>query len=292
MSLLDSIPVILPVYARPDHLERVLAALRANEVPLILAFADGSKGEADRERVATVRRLLRAVDWCELRIEERPTNVGLGRNILSAVSAVAAHHEAFVVWEDDLVAVPGAYRWVTSALRHYRDEPQAMSVTAWTHPRVVPPGLNGRAYFDGRAECWVWGTYARSWQGMEQTAREKMDAVMLQGLPVDAYGSDLPRMARDELRRNIWAVRWLYHHLQHRGLCLRPPFSLVEHIGFDASATNAGAASAWANPPLPETFAIALDWPAVAEHPACRARWVAANPPTWRDRLDRIFSWR
>jgi hypothetical protein len=46
------------------------------------------------------------------------------------------------------------------------------------------------------------------------------------------------------------AVRRLYHDFLHSGWCLRPTWSRVEHIGFDASATNAADAGAWANPPL------------------------------------------
>lgn len=84
------------------------------------------------------------------------------------------------------------------------------------------------------------------------------------------YGTDLPDMAETELMRNIWAVRWLYWHLLNRGLCLRPPWSMVEHIGFGPSATNTQEAS-WlqqpgalkACPPLPRL------WPEPLENPQC-----------------------
>ena len=96
-----TIPVVLLAYARPAHLGRVLACLRENGVPLIYAFADGAKGAADAVAVAETRALLRAVDWCEVRLTERTENWGLGKNVLAGVTAVAAEHEAFVVWEDD-----------------------------------------------------------------------------------------------------------------------------------------------------------------------------------------------
>jgi len=274
-------PVVLFAYARPAHLARVLASLRENAVPRLHVYADGAKGPEDAAAVAAVRALLRAVDWAEVRLVERAENLGLGRNVLAGVTAVAAEHEAFIVWEDDLVCVPGTYAWLCAALRHYADDPRVMSVTAWTHPRVTPGGLAGQPYFDARAECWVWGAWARSWRGMEQTALEKAAATGARGLAADAYGADLPAMARDEARKNIWAVRWLYHHLQHDGLCLRPPWSMVEHIGFDV-ATNAGAAANWANPPLAAAPPVPEAWPVPQEHPACRSLWRAANPGGWR----------
>jgi hypothetical protein len=282
------IPVVLFAYARPDHLTRVLAVLRENQVPLIEAFADGAKGVADAGRVAEVRANLRAVDWCKVRLVERPQNMGLGRNILAGVTEVAHWHEAFIVWEDDLVCVPGTYAWVCATLRQFADDARVMSVTAWTHPRVTPNDLNSAPYFDARAECWVWGTWARAWSGMaSQTAREKLVATAARGIPAVAYGSDLPVMAAAEEQENIWAVRWLYHHLQLGGLCVRPPWSMVEHIGFDALATNAAGAGAWANLPLRAAPPIPAKWPEVCEHPACRGLWQAATSarPVWWRRL-------
>jgi len=283
------IPVVLFAYARPGHLARVLECLRENAVPLIHVFADGAKGTGDSERVAESRSLLRAIDWCEVRLTERPENLGLGRNVLTGVSEVAALHAAFVVWEDDLICVPGTYQWVCAALRHYADDERVMSVSAWTHPRVTPVNTSGLPYFDGRADCWIWGGYSRSWQGMsDTTAAEKLVAAAARGCAADAYGADLPAMAEVELQKNIWAVRWLSHHLAHGRLCLRPPWSMVEHIGFDANATNAGAATDWANPPLRPAPPIPDEWPESQEHADCRYLWSVANPGGWRRLVRRI----
>lgn len=279
VTIVDIIPVVLPAYARPGHLRRVLACLRENRVPLIYAFLDGSRGPEDAGRVAEVRRLIREIDWCEVVVTERAENFGLGRNVMEGVTQVASRHEAFIVWEDDLVCVPGCYDWLCAALRHYSEDQRVRSVTGWTHPLITPGSVDRDPYFDGRAECWVWGAYARSWSGMERTALMKMKAAAEAGRGVDSYGADLPPMARIEAKKNIWAVRWLYHHLEAGGLCLRPPWSMVEHIGFDAQATHSAQAVRWANPPLRPAPPIPAAWPDALEHPDCRRLWQAANPP-------------
>lgn len=276
---MERIPVVLTAYARPQHLRRVLACLRENQVPLIHAFLDGSRGEADIRQVEEVRATVRAIDWCETIVTERPENWGLGRNVLDGISQVASRHDAFVVWEDDLVCVPGTYDWICAALKRYADDGRVMSVTAWTHPRITPQGLGNSPYFDARAECWVWGAWKRSWSGMKDaTAMEKLAKTEARGLAVAAYGEDLPRQARHEKRRNVWAVRWLYHHFEHGGLCLRPPWSMVEHIGFDSAATNAAEAHEWANPPLGTAPGKPENWPPSIENPECRSLWRTANP--------------
>ena len=143
------VPVVLFAYARPDHLRRTLEGLRENGVPLLLAFSDAPRKLSARAGVDEVRRILRAVDWTELKLVERPSNLGLGISIRTGVEEALRDHEAILVFEDDLACVPGTYAWLCAALASYRDDPAVMSVTGWTHPRVTPRGVGG-PYFDGR----------------------------------------------------------------------------------------------------------------------------------------------
>lgn len=285
MSAPDAvIPIILFAYARPEHLARALSCLRENKVPLIYAFADGAKGGTDAGAVAQTRVLLRKIDWCEVRLTERPANLGLGRNVLSGVTEVAAQHEAFIVWEDDLICVPGTYEWLCAALRHYATDGKVMSVSAWTHPELVPSTATEGAYLDQRAEGWVWGTYARVWIGMDEPARSKASASLLRP---SQMGADLPLTIVDEFRRAVWSARWLCHHLQHDGFCVRPVRSFVEHIGAGVLASNVRGEALWANPPLDYTAVLPGTWPALPVEEECLSLWRSAvwRRLPWRQRL-------
>ncbi|MEO6567307.1 MAG: hypothetical protein ABIO94_00980, partial [Opitutaceae bacterium] len=243
----------------------------------------------DASEVAEVRRIVHSVDWCEVHVVERPKNLGLGRNVLSGVTHVAEQYPAFVVWEDDLICVRGTYAWMCAALLTYADDPRVMSVSGWTHPRVTPSGTGEVSYFDVRAESWSWGAWSRSWRGMlDETALEKMAAVKGRGIDPATCGSDLPAQARDELPRNLWAARWLYHHLLHDGLCLRPPWSMVDHQGFDASATNAPVASGWEHRLLRAAPPVPTNWPSPVETSGCRQLWRAAYPSRPKRWLQRV----
>ena len=270
------IPVCLFAYARPEHLRRTLACLRENQVPLIYAFSDGPKTPDARDAVSEVRAILRSLDWCDVVLHERAENWGLGRSILAGVGEVLRRHDMVLVFEDDLICVPGSYHYLVAAMRYYRDHSNVMSVTGWTHPRVTPSDVAGQPYFDGRAECWVWGTWAQAWQGMERDAATLMQECRERGIDVFRYGADLPEMVEVERERNIWAVRWSYLHMLRGGLCLRPPHSLIEHAGFDPLATNAAGAGEWANPPLLPCPPVPETWPAPVEHPQCTLLWQRA----------------
>jgi len=271
-----SIPVILFAYNRPDLLAQTLAALRATGVPLLYVFSDGPRTAEHQSAIAAVRTLLREIDWCDVVLVEREQNLGLGVSIRIGVEEVLKAHDTFIVCEDDLICVPGTYQYLCAALRYYHDDPRVMSVTAWNHPRITPQNMGEQPYFDGRAECLIWGGWCRSWVGMDQDARTIIERCKQRQIDVYRYGADLSAMAEREQRQNIWAVRWLYLHILNGGLCLRPPHSMVEHIGFDPRATNASNGDFWANPPLRLCPPIPTRWPVPVEHPACPRLWQMA----------------
>ena len=263
------IPIVLFTYARPDLLRQTLDCLRENQVPFLYAFSDGPRTPDKVPAVTQVRNMLRGIDWCEVVLCERETNLGLGRSILIGVTEVLVKHDAAIIFEDDLICVPGTYDYLCAALDQYHDDDRVMSVTGWTHPLVTPGDVTDLPYFDGRAECWVWGTWARAWHGMEIDAKTLMERCEGRGIDIYRYGADLVNMANAELHRNTWAVRLLYLHILNKGLCLRPPWSMVEHIGFDADATNASNESWIKNPPLKPCPPILPQWPEPVENAEC-----------------------
>ena len=285
------VPVVLFAYARPNHLNRTLACLRENNVPLIYAFADGPKTPEASERVNEVRQILRAIDWSEVHLVERTENLGLGKSILTGVTEVFQQHDAILVFEDDLICVPGTYAYLCAALDQYQDDARVMSVTGWTHPLVIPSDISDKPYFDGRAECWVWGTWAHVWREIPMDPPWLVAECKRRGIDIYRYGADIVGYARRDPQMAVsWDTPMLFYHILHGGLCLRPPWSMVEHIGLDALATNASDGSKWANPPLKPCPPIPAQWPEPVEHPACGRlhRKVCGTRPTVPGRLYRF----
>lgn len=275
---MQSYPIVLFAYARPDHLRRALISLKENGVPFIYAFSDGPRTPDKSPAVTEVREILRSIDWCEVELCEREANLGLGFSMISGISEVLELHEAAIIFEEDVICVPGTYTYLCSALEYYSNDNQVMTVTGWTHPLVLPNDIANQPYFDGRGEgSWNFGTWRRAWQGMEQNANALIQQCKITGIDIYRYGADLPEMAKIELKRNIWAVRFCYWHILNRGLCLRPPWSMVEHIGFDAQGTNAKNAGPWANPPLKPCPPIPTQWPEPVEHAECAHLWQQAT---------------
>jgi hypothetical protein len=273
----DPIPVALFAYARPKLLSRTLECLRENEVPRLVVFCDGPRSEQDRPGVDAVRQMVYAIDWCDVEVVERTANLGLGPSILAGVTEMFHRHEALLVFEDDLVCVPGTYAYLSACLKHYGDDSRVMSVTGWTHPLVTPSDVVDQPYFDGRAECWVWGAWRRSWTGMDECAKSLVHRCAKAGIDEYAYGRDLVVMADEEKVRNTWAVRFLFLHILRKGLCLRPPWSLVNHIGIGDDSSNAKSKDAkktwWFHENIEPCPSIPTRWPAVIENAECGKLW-------------------
>ncbi len=268
------IPIILFTYARTDHLRRTLECLRANNVSVIYIFSDGPKTPDKEPAVKEVRKIIHEIDWCTTIITEREKNLGLGKSILTGVTEILKKEEMAIVFEDDLICVPGTYDYLSVALEHYRNDPRVMSVTGWTHPLITPKDVTDQPYFDGRTECLVWGTWARAWEGMtDNDALTLMKRSEKNGIDIYRYGADLTNMAKAELKKNIWAVRFSYWHILNRGLCLRPPWSMVEHIGWDSQGTNAQSACILATQPLKPCPPVPKTWPETIENTECSVLW-------------------
>ena len=149
-------------------------------------------------------------------------NWGLGRNVLAGVSEALERFESVLVWEDDLICVPGTYNYLCSALRAYRNASRVMSVTGWTNRHLIPADVEDHPYFDGRAECWVWGTWRRAWQGMmDETALEKIKRLVERGGDPARYGGDLPFMAKQEQEKHLGGSLAVSPHAARRIVCVR-----------------------------------------------------------------------
>jgi hypothetical protein len=288
----EIVPVVVFAYARPQFLARTLDALEREAVPLVYVFCDGPKNERERALTDDVRTIAAKPTSHERIVTTREANWGLGQSILAGVTEVLRQHPWAVVLEDDLQFVPGTYRYFCEALTRYRHEPRAMSITAWTHPSVTPTDISSDVYFDGRAESWSFATWSRAWKGMEHSALIQYARCRRSHVDTYRYGRDLVAMVRNETRRNLWAARFVYHHMLNDGLCLRPRQSLV-NVGFDTYATNAPNTQRWLNAKLPASAPSIESWPDVVEAYDCSRLWQQAcgeRPPLAERLRDDVYT--
>lgn len=281
-----SVPVAVFAFRRAPILARTLAALRTNGVSCIYAFSDGPRNVADEPDVAEVRRVLRAVDWAEMHLVERPQNAGLNTSLIGGISDVLAMHEDVVVCEEDIEFTPGVYDYMVAGLTRYRNEPRAMSIGGWTHPRMTPTDAHDAPYFSGRFTEWGWATWRRAWAGFQgQSAAQLRDRCIARGIDLTKYGRDIEDWFGAGAERVAWDYCFMLHSWLHDGLHLLPAKAMTMHIGDDERSSHPQDRTDWndraESPPRPAE----VQWPEVRENAESAGLWRRALEPPPRPSL-------
>ncbi len=248
------IPLVLFVYRRPAHTARVLESLRsalpaatggaqAGGPGLLYVYSDGPADQAVAPAVQAVRELIARVDFVETRLIARDRNLGLARSLVTGVTETLSRHPAAVFLEDDCLPLEGFWPFMRQALDQYRDHPTVLSVGAHLAPTIaVPPDYPFRAVLSPRFASWGWGTWADRWARYSNDLGEIENRCRAEGIDLNQAGSDITGYLADPRVRDgqadIWTLGWTLTHYLHRAHTILPLASLVENIGFDATAVH------------------------------------------------------
>jgi len=237
-------PVVLFVYARPEHTKRTLNALAnnigASETDLII-FSDGAKKESDIDAVLQVRQISKSAHgFKSVKLVERNSNFGLAKNIIEGLNDISAQFHRFIVMEDDLETAPQFLTFMNSALRRYESNTKIWHISGWNYPIDVS-GL-GDAIILRVMNCWGWGSWSDRWKKFEKdTGRliSEFDDEMIRNFDLDNSGDFWSQVLQNERGEiNTWAIYWYATIFKNNGLCLNPAISLVKNIGLDGSGTH------------------------------------------------------
>ncbi|WMW65044.1 DapH/DapD/GlmU-related protein [Nitratidesulfovibrio liaohensis] len=239
-------PVILFVYARPDHTRKTIDALRknhlANDTNLII-YSDAAHGPDDLEAVNAVREYIKTVKgFKSVTINEREKNYGLAESIACGVTETINTHGAAIVIEDDIVTSTHFLDYMNEALRIYAADDRVMHIAG--HMPNVDTNDLPETFFMRQSSCWGWGTWARAWKHFHRNSTEIIQHFSPQDIhrfnldgSVDYWSQFL---ANHNGQLKTWAVYWYACVFLKGGLCLHPRTSLVNNIGHDGSGTNCG----------------------------------------------------
>ncbi len=239
-------PILFLVFNRPQTTAIVFEAIRAARPSKIYVAADGARsnklGEADIcERV---RQIATGVDWpCEIKTLFRDKNLGCRRAVSSAITWFFEEEPEGIILEDDCVPHPDFFRWCTSMLELYRNEPSVMCITG----NNFQPSMSDYQhsyYFSIYNHCWGWASWRRAWELYDSELAE-LDPRIAHS--VVSRLSKVAGFARTWLRifENVrcgrldsWAYIWTWSCWLHGGLTCTPKVNLVSNIGFGNQATH------------------------------------------------------
>lgn len=245
-------PIVLFVFARPEHTRRTLEALAANalaKVSDLIVYADAARNESEVERVQAVRaQVHEAAGFQSVTVIERETNFGLARNIIEGVTEVCNRFGRVIVVEDDIVTSPRFLSFMNAALDQYVNVSRVWHISGWNYP-IDPSGLDA-AFFWRVMNCWGWATWVDRWKYFQKDPRrliESWDEERIRTFNLDGAHDFWGQItANQKGKLNTWAIFWYATIFERGGLCLNPGHSFVRNIGHDGSGENCGGSDPFA----------------------------------------------
>lgn len=241
-------PVVLFVFARPDHTKKTVDALLANPEACntdLIVYADAARSEKDVAAVEAVREIFSDLrGFLSVRIHLREKNYGLARNIMEGVTQVTAMYGRAIVLEDDIVTSSAFLNYMNAALDKYENIKEVWHISGWNYPIKSNENLP-ETFFWRTMNCWGWATWADRWQHFKKNPGELVNSWSSDD--VKRFNLDSSHdfwaqvVANHEGKLNTWAIFWYATIFVHQGLCLNPTRSFVANIGNDGSGENCGA---------------------------------------------------
>lgn len=244
-------PIVLFVYNRPEHTQRVLDALKKNDLSInskLFIYSDGPKKEEHIESVNQVRKVIRSVSgFLNVEVVERDTNAGLANSIIKGVDEIIRTFGTAIIVEDDLIVSPFFLDYMNQGLKIYENDENAASIHGYVYP--VKAELPETFFLRG-ADCWGWATWKRAWHSFEPDAKlliKELESKNLVAL-FDFNGSVRNfKMLKKQASGKIdsWAIRWHASSFLKGLYTLYPGKSLVQNIGNDQTGTHTSATTVY-----------------------------------------------
>ena len=259
-------PIVLFVYNRPDHTQKVLDALKNNPEAKdseLFVYCDGAKENAtdsEKEKIEETRQVIREIlGFKRVSLIESQINKGLANSIIEGVTEIVNKYGRIIVLEDDIATSSGFLKYMNDALEIYSSSKKVMHISAYIFP--FNDTKKKYVFFSKPTTCWGWATWKDSWKHFEKNVDKQID-ILNKGNHWNKFtlNNSFPSF-RNQLFQNkfgqinTWAIFWYTSVFMKNGICLHPSISLTNNIGLDGSGENCGEFSEIYNPYFNEKLA-------------------------------------
>lgn len=242
-------PLVLFVYARPDHTKRTIHCLKENKHAKeseLFIFSDTYKNENKKQQVDEVREFIADVaeqNWFKsVTIFYAVENMGLAKSVISGVSKIMAQYGKAIVIEDDLETTPCFIDYMNEALIFYENKKSIWSISGYTDVISFPHDYKKDIYLSFRGCSWGWATWQDRWDlvDWDMNSYKNFEYNYYKRMKFNRGGKDMSAMldAQMDGRIDSWAIRWCYSQYENNKYTVYPVKTKVRNIGLDGSGTH------------------------------------------------------
>jgi hypothetical protein len=234
----DMTPCVVFAFNRPDKLQRVLSALKTQEIDRLIVFVDGPRGDADVKLVEQCKTVAKAIDWVDKELFFGEQNTGLP-GLADKISTVMNSYRSAAFLEDDCLPMPGFFPFMRQALRHYEAQKRVFSIGAYQAiPQEYFKKVSYSLISSPRFWCWGWGTWQDRWKSIAPYLPRYLELFGGWKNVPNIAGQDILRMVRacEEGRENSWDINVAVCMLWLGQVQLLPTRGLVRNIGLEGGS--------------------------------------------------------
>lgn len=233
-------------YKRAAKLKASMEALLQNPECAnleVIFFADGYKGEKDKQGVLETRAYIDTLTgFKNIHKHYRDKNFSTGPNFHTGLSYLSNNYDRFIIVEDDLVVTPNYIKYLLDGLDFYKNEKSVFCVTGFCFPLKI----NNYPYDSivaNRFCSYGWASWANRvknvvWdkEGLQNIIKTSPDFKSR----LNKEGMDLYRMVEKEINGTIstWDIQMQVYVSENRLKVIYPIISKGTNIGFDNESTN------------------------------------------------------
>ena len=247
-------PVIIFVYARPEHTKKTIESLAKNyltDETEIYIYSDAAKNEKAIEKVNLVREYIDSLSQRKLfksvKIIKAESNKGLAKSVISGVTEVIEQYGRVIVVEDDLVSSPDFLKYMNDLLDYYEKDNGIWSISGYTFKIKFPQNYKHDVYLSYRGCSWGWASWKDRWEKVDWEVSDYNHFKTNKKLhkKFNRCGRDRANMLDLQMQGKIdsWAIRWGYTQSKLDMLTVYPTVSRIRNIGLDGTGTHSSATS-------------------------------------------------
>lgn len=244
---MNTAPILVLGYNRPDYLKRLLEFLKSEEIANLYISIDGPKegNPEDEILVRECRELaIEAQSWSNAELFFSDSNYGCYLGVTKAIDWFFKNVEFGIILEDDLVFDATTINFLTKGLLEFMERMDIGSVCAYSH--ASPYSISDEpisTIMSSYPSSWGWATWANRWVKIERDfSNYPLPLFLYRSLK---YGGISGTRTWLRIRKRLelgkldsWAYRWLLTHSRYDWKAVVPSRSLVTNIGFRADATH------------------------------------------------------
>ncbi len=240
-------PILLISFNRPDHVKKVIEAIKTVSPKDVFIFQDGPRNDLDRDSCLQVRKILKtSIDWpCSLHTLFSEDNLGCGPGPVAAITWFFENVERGIILEDDAIPHPDFFAFATEMLEKYASDESVMAIGSMK--------LGNKVYGDGsyyfskmnHTLC-AWATWKSAWSRFDYRLKDFSTRDLNRCLK--GYGAKLREreywcerlreIHKDALNDSSWDQQFWMSIWRYGGKGILPNANLCSNIGFDKQGTH------------------------------------------------------